>query len=78
MNADNPKLPPGSAPGFAKLPQKPGVYRCQLLPAKKRRPEHADYAGKLRIANGIAQVLIWLHTDGSLGLRVEKISNSRQ
>jgi hypothetical protein len=68
-----PKLPPGTAPGFAKLPAQTGVYRCKLFATRKRRPEYADYAGRLRVANGTAQVLIWLHSDGTLGLRLEKI-----
>jgi hypothetical protein len=64
----------GKHPGFSHLKSKPGVYRCLLRPdIKKRSKEHADYKGVLPIANGRAYVLIWVHIDGSLGLRLEKI-----
>jgi hypothetical protein len=73
------KLPPGKYPGFSNLPAKPGVYRCKLWPElEKRDPNHADYKGVLQLTGSKASVLIWVHTDGTLGLRLEKIENSRK
>jgi hypothetical protein len=64
-------LPPGDHPGFARLKSEPGVFRCKLRPeTKKAKPEHSDYAGTLLLANGErAQVRVWVHADGTLGLR---------
>jgi hypothetical protein len=66
------RLPPGNHPGFAKLKSQPGVFRCKLRPeTNKAKPEHSDYAGTLLMANGErASVRLWVHADGSLGLRV--------
>ena len=65
-------LPSGNHPGFAKLKSQPGVFRCKLRPeTKKAKPEHSDYLGTLLMGNGgRAEVRLWVHTDGSLGLRV--------
>ena len=65
-------LPPGPHPGFAKLKSQPGVWRCKLRPCTdKKIPEHADYRGVLQMGGGKqAGVLLWVHGDGSLGLRV--------
>jgi len=69
-------LPLGSAPGFAKLKSQPGVFRGKLWPVTdKKKAEHADYAGVVQLSAGAkAQVLLWLHSDGSLGLRLELIN----
>jgi hypothetical protein len=77
MNATKPNtLPAGTAPGFAKLKSQPGVFRCKLWPcADKKLPEHADYRGTLQMSSGAkADVLLWVHVDGSLGLRVGMMS----
>ena len=65
-------LPLGNHPGFSKLKSQPGVFRCKLRPdTNKRDPRHSDYAGTLLMANGErAMVRLWVHADGSLGLRV--------
>jgi hypothetical protein len=64
----------GKYPGFSKLPAKTGVYRCRLKPElNKRDPKHADFRGILELTGSKASVLIWIHEDGSLGLRLEKI-----
>ena len=66
-------LPAGPHPGFAKLKSQPGVFRSKLWPIiDKTKPEHADYRGALVLSAGArANVLLWCHTDGTLGLRVE-------
>jgi hypothetical protein len=58
--------------GFARLKSQPGVYRCRLrAETTKKLPEHADYRGTLLMEGGKkAQVLVWVHADGSLGLRL--------
>ena len=78
MNMKPNLLPPGSAPGFAKLKSQPGVFRCKLWPVtQKKKTDHADYAGVLTLSAGArAQVLLWTHSDGSLGLRLELIKNT--
>ena len=65
-------LPPGNHPGFARLKSQPGVFRCKLRPeTKKAKPEHSDYSGTMLMANGErANVRVWVHGDGTLGLRV--------
>jgi hypothetical protein len=65
-------LPPGDHPGFSRLKSQPGVFRCKLRPAaNKAKPEHSDYSGTLLMGNGErAEVRVWVHADGSLGLRV--------
>ena len=65
-------LPPGNHPGFAKLKSQAGVFRCKLrLETKKAKPEHSDYSGTLLMGKGErAFVRVWVHADGSLGLRV--------
>ena len=68
-------LKPGSHPGFNHLKSQSGVYRCRLSPElHKRRPEHSDYKGILQLTGSKALILIWVHSDGSLGLRLEKIT----
>ena len=66
------RLPPGDHPGFARLKSEPGVFRCKLRPeTNKRDPKHSDYSGTLLMAGGErAQVRVWVHADGTLGLRV--------
>jgi hypothetical protein len=67
-------LPPGLHPGFQNLKSQPGVYRCRLRPeTNKRDPRHADYRGTLQLTGSKASVLIWVHSDNTLGLRLEKI-----
>ena len=64
-------LPPGNYPGFAKLKSQPGVHRCKLWPnAEKKNPGHADYRGKLFIDGKPYTAFVWVHADGSLGLRL--------
>lgn len=76
MNQTNPHLlPPGPHAGFEKLKSQPGVYRCRLRPElRKRDPNHADYKGILELNNCKALILVWIHADGTLGLRLEKIT----
>jgi hypothetical protein len=75
MNTTN-LLPKGLHPGFENLQPKPGVYRCKLYPdTKKKDPNHADYKGVLHLTGSKASILLWVHCDGSLGLRLEKITN---
>jgi hypothetical protein len=38
-------------------------------------PNHADYKGGLQLTGSKASILIWVHEDGTLGLRLEKIAN---
>jgi hypothetical protein len=66
------RLAAGNHPGFARLKSQPGVFRCKLRPAaNKAKPEHSDYLGTLLMGNGErANVRLWVHADGSLGLRV--------
>ena len=66
-------LPPGPHPGFAKLKSQPGVFRCKLWPIiNKKEIPHADYRGVLVLSAGArANVLLWCHSDETLGLRVE-------
>jgi hypothetical protein len=64
----------GAHPGFSKLPSKVGVYRCKLWPEiNKRDPSYSDYKGVLHLTGSKALILVWVHEDGSLGLRLEKI-----
>jgi hypothetical protein len=71
-------LQPGSHPGFSNLTSRLGVYRCKLHPvANKADPKHADYAGVLPLTGSKASVLVWVHADGTLGLRLEKIEARR-
>jgi hypothetical protein len=78
-NAQGRKLPLGKYPGFKNLKSQPGVYRCKLhYQANKTDPGHADYKGILHLTGSKASVLIWCHSDGSLGLRLEKIEDRRK
>jgi hypothetical protein len=71
-----PKLGAGKYSGFSNLTAKPGVYRCKVWPqTNKRDPQHADYKGVLQLTGSKASVLVWVHSDGTLGLRLEKITN---
>jgi hypothetical protein len=73
------KLPPGAHPGFDHLKSQAGVYRCRLRPVvRKRDPKHADYVGTLPIANGKARVFLWVHKDGSLGIRVQRMDERKE
>jgi hypothetical protein len=68
-------LKPGQHSGFSHLTSKPGFYRCRLGPElRKAKPEHADYKGILPLSGCKALILVWVHPDGSLGLRHEKIT----
>jgi hypothetical protein len=73
-------LAPGPHPGFGKLTSKPGVFRARLRPvSSKTKPEHADYCGVLQLAGGKkAFVLLWVHGDGSLGLRLDTNSADKK
>jgi hypothetical protein len=79
---DQPKckqLPRGNHPGFSNLKSQPGVYRCKLWPdINKRDPNQADYKGVLPLTGSKASILIWVHDDGSLGLRLEKITAAQK
>jgi len=78
-NAQGRKLPAGKFPGFGHLKTQSGVYRCKLhFQANKSDPGHADYKGVLHLTGSKASVLIWVHSDGSLGLRLEKIKDRRK
>ena len=71
-------LPPGKHPGFSNLPSKSGVYRCKLhFQANKLDSGHADFKGVLQLSGSKASVLVWIHQDGSLGLRFEKIEDRK-
>jgi hypothetical protein len=72
------QLPPGNHPGFAKLKSEPGVFRCKLrLVTNKAKPEFADYQGTLCMDNGIrASAMVWIHADGSIGLRLEPLKST--
>lgn len=64
----------GSHPGFGHLKRQPGIYRCKLYyQDEKRDPKFADYKGVLQLTGFKALVLIWIHADNTLGLRLEKI-----
>jgi hypothetical protein len=72
-------FPKGQHPGFENVKAKPGVYRCKLWPAtSKRDPKHADYKGVLQLTGSKASILLWVHSDGTLGLRLEKIMRSSE
>jgi hypothetical protein len=79
MNMKPNLLPPGSHPGFSQLKEKAGVFRCSLKPvSQKKKPEYADYGGLLPLSGGsAAHVLLWVHADGNLGIRVELIKNNK-
>jgi hypothetical protein len=63
-----------SHPGFTDLKSKPGVYRCRLYPQyRKQDTRHADFKGELLLANCKCSILVWIHRDSTLGLRLEKI-----
>ena len=64
-------LAPGSHPGFARLKSQPNVFRAKLRQETKAKPEHADYAGVFNSTGRRTLVRLWVHADGSLGLRVE-------
>ena len=72
-------LPPGVHGGFSKLKSQPGVFRCKLRPvSSKPKAEYSDYHGLLQLNGGAkASVMLWVHADGSLGLRVELIAKEK-
>lgn len=73
------KLPPGTHPGFEHLKSQLGVYRCRLWPVtQKRDPKHADFSGILQLAGSKTSILVWVHEDGTLGLRLEKITERKE
>ena len=76
-----PDLRAGSGTAHPGIPQleKPGVFRCELKPVtKKKKTEYADYGGLLPLSAGrAAHVLLWVHSDGNLGIRVELIKNNK-
>jgi len=77
IDRENPRLlPSGQHPGFENLKSKPGVYRCRLRPElAKRDPRHADYKGVSPLTGSKALILLLVHEDGTLGLRLEKITS---
>jgi hypothetical protein len=79
LKAQGLKPQPGQYRGFSQLKSQPGVYRCKLFhQAEKRDPGHADYKGVLPLTGSKALIFIWVHADGSLGLRLEKIQDRRK
>ena len=49
----------------------PSGLKLKRAIGRSRDPRHSDYAGTLLMANGErAMVRLWVHADGSLGLRV--------
>jgi hypothetical protein len=40
----------------------------------KKNAKHADYTGVLSLTGSQARILVWVHVDGTLGLRLEKIA----
>jgi hypothetical protein len=74
--AQKPNLvPAGSHPvaGYTKLNTQVGVYRTRLRPVNHKRDlKHADYYGDMQLANAKVHIYIWVHTDGTLGLRLAK------
>jgi hypothetical protein len=67
-------LPAGPHPGFRDLKSEVGVYRCCLRPERdKKKPEHADYRGILQLTGSRCLILVWVHQDGTLGLRLSKM-----
>jgi hypothetical protein len=53
------------------------MHREPRAQTSKKRPEHADYRGILQLSGGErALVLLWVHADGSLGLRLEEIDDN--
>ena len=70
------KLPNGIHPGFDHLPPQLNVCRCKLWPVSEKQNErHADYSGLIWLVHGkvAARVFLWAHSDGTLGLRVQKL-----
>jgi hypothetical protein len=80
MNSTQPNhLPSGQHPGFSQLKSQPGVYRCVLRAVtNKKSAKHADYAGVLPLTGSQARILLWVHLDGTLGLRLEKIAQQKK
>jgi hypothetical protein len=66
------QLPAGSHPGFAKLKSQKNVFRGKLrFQSTKSNPAHADYVGSIFLDGGRkALAMIWVHQDGTLGLRI--------
>jgi hypothetical protein len=73
-------LPKGQHPGFGKLKTQPGVFRGKLRAvAAKRDANHADYEGAIFLDGGRkAGVRLWVHADGSLGLRIALLKQRRE
>jgi hypothetical protein len=73
------KFARGIHPGFGKLKSEVGVYRTALWRVlKKARPEFADFSGVLVIGTQKIRVFAWLHENGSLGLRLQKIIDKKE
>jgi hypothetical protein len=69
-------IPKGIHPGFEHLAPQVNVCRCRLWPITEKQAEsHADYAGLLWLVHEkeAARVFLWVHTDGTLGLRVQRL-----
>jgi hypothetical protein len=46
-------------------------YRSRLSPIQHmKHPDHADYQGTMQLANCWVGLRLWVHEDGSLGLRL--------
>jgi hypothetical protein len=68
------RLGKGPHPGFKELKSQVGVYLCCLRPERdKKKPEHADYRGMLELTGSRCLILVWVHQDGTLGLRLSKV-----
>jgi hypothetical protein len=80
-NKATPKLlKVGIHPGFDHLSPEVNVCRCKLWPAaNKPNKDSADYIGKLWLIpeKVAARVFLWVHSDGTLGLRVQKLKRPK-
>jgi hypothetical protein len=70
-------LPAGNHPGFARHKSQTGCFPLQVGPeTSKKRPEYADYREILQLSGGErAFVLLWVHADSSLRLRLEMMNS---
>ena len=69
------RLPDGQHPGFGHLKPQPGVYRAILRRIKhKNCAAHADYVGVITLGDCKVSLRLWVHADGSLGLRLQKMT----
>jgi hypothetical protein len=72
-NGVKPELPKGKHPGAGRLKSRPDVYRCVARRERRKRAGLSDYKGVLHLSNCRCWLNVFVHTDGSLGIRLEKI-----